>query len=497
VKPLATLFLCLGLVGSAFAQNGYITNAGSNNVSVIDTAKNTVTATIPVGTFPWGVAVSPDGSKVYVSNLQATAIPSTVSVIDTATNKVIAAIPVGIYPEGMAVTPDGSKVYVAQNTRPGTVSVIDTATNTVTAAIPVGSAPIGVAVSPDGSKVYVTNADSDSVSVIATATNTVTAVIPVGAGFNPNSVAATPDGSKIYVTNPTPQNVSVIATATNLVIATISVGAYPNSVAVSPDGTKVYVANAGSNNVSVIATVTDTVIDTVNVGKVPQGIAVSPDGSKVYVANDGSDTVTVIDTATNTVTAAIPVGQFPVAFGLFIQTASLQVIPSTNIVASGQQGGPFSPSSFHYDLHATYGTLNYSIITPSWLTASAEAGTVTKSAKTITFMVNSSARDLQPNSYINSINFYNTTNGLGNTTRIATLNINPKQFKITVDASPKADGTVSGGGTFSQNSSQTVTASPNAGHTFVHWTDDGKVVSTSESYTFTVAGNATLVADFR
>jgi YVTN family beta-propeller protein len=147
VKPLATLFLCLGLVGSAFAQNGYITNAGSNNVSVIDTAKNTVTATIPVGTFPWGVAVSPDGSKVYVSNLQATAIPSTVSVIDTATNKVIAAIPVGIYPEGMAVTPDGSKVYVAQNTRPGTVSVIDTATNTVTAAIPVGSAPIGVAVS--------------------------------------------------------------------------------------------------------------------------------------------------------------------------------------------------------------------------------------------------------------------------------------------------------------------------------------------------------------
>jgi hypothetical protein len=37
VKPLVTLFLCLGLVGSAFAQNGYITNAGSNNVSVIDT----------------------------------------------------------------------------------------------------------------------------------------------------------------------------------------------------------------------------------------------------------------------------------------------------------------------------------------------------------------------------------------------------------------------------------------------------------------------------
>jgi YVTN family beta-propeller protein len=159
VKPLATLLLCLCSV-SAFAQNGYITNTGSNNVSVIDTMTNTVIATIPVGTFPWGVAVSPDNSKVYVSNLQSTAIPGTVSVIDTATNTVTATIPMGVYPEGMVVTPDGSRVYVSQNTRPGTVSVIDTATNTVTASIPVGSAPIGVAVTPDGSKVYVANADS-------------------------------------------------------------------------------------------------------------------------------------------------------------------------------------------------------------------------------------------------------------------------------------------------------------------------------------------------
>ena len=55
----------------------------------------------------------------------------------------------------MAVTPDGSKVYVA-NAFSSTVSVIATATNTVTATIPVGD-PAGMAVTPDGSKVYVTN----------------------------------------------------------------------------------------------------------------------------------------------------------------------------------------------------------------------------------------------------------------------------------------------------------------------------------------------------
>jgi hypothetical protein len=81
-------------------------------------------------------------------------------------------------------------------------------------------------------------------------------------------------------------------------------------------------------------------------------------------------------------------------------------------------------------------------------------------------------------------------------TRLATLTVNPKQFKITVDASPKADGTVSGGGIFAQGSSNTVTATPNSGFAFVHWTESGKVVSTSESYTLTLNGNVTLVADF-
>ena len=47
----------------------YITNAASNNVSVIDTATNTVIATIPVGPGPFGVALSPDGRKVYVANV--------------------------------------------------------------------------------------------------------------------------------------------------------------------------------------------------------------------------------------------------------------------------------------------------------------------------------------------------------------------------------------------------------------------------------------------
>jgi YVTN family beta-propeller protein len=95
---------------------------------------------------------------------------------------VSATIPVGIHPLGVAVSPDGSKVYVANNpgTSTGTVSVIDAATNTVSATVPVGFGPVGVAVKPDGSKVYVANELANTVSVIDTATNNVIATIPVG-----------------------------------------------------------------------------------------------------------------------------------------------------------------------------------------------------------------------------------------------------------------------------------------------------------------------------
>lgn len=118
---------------------------------------------------PYGVAVTPDGSKVYVTNLNDNAV----SVIDTAMNKVITTISVGPNPLAVAVTPDGSKVYVTNNNA-DSVSVIDTATNTVIGSpIPVGFGPIGVAAAPDGSKVYVTSL-SGTVSVIDTVSNTVT-----------------------------------------------------------------------------------------------------------------------------------------------------------------------------------------------------------------------------------------------------------------------------------------------------------------------------------
>jgi hypothetical protein len=176
---------------------------------------------------------------------------------------------------------------------------------------------------------------------------------------------------------------------------------------------------------------------------------------------------------------------------------ALQVSPSTDIAASGTHGGAISPSSFSYTLKATSGSLSYSITNvPSWLTASSESGTVTTTAKTIRFRISSTAQNLQPNTYTGVIGFTNATNNQGSTTRTATLIINPKQFTITLRTSPSADGIVTGAGKFPEGTSHTVTATPNSGHTFVHWTQGGRVVSTSTSYTFMHTANVSLVAKF-
>ena len=69
-------------------------------------------------------------------------------------------------------------------------------------------------------------------------------------------------------------------------------------------------------------------------------------------------------------------------------------------------------------------------------------------------------------------------------------------YAIATSATPAAGGTTTGSGSYSSGSSATVTASANAGYVFMRWTVNGAQVSTSPSYTFSVASNTTLVANF-
>jgi hypothetical protein len=72
----------------------------------------------------------------------------------------------------------------------------------------------------------------------------------------------------------------------------------------------------------------------------------------------------------------------------------------------------------------------------------------------------------------------------------------PLQYSVNVSSNLSNGGTTSGSGTYNSGSSVSVTATPANGYTFTNWTENGNIVSTSSSYTFTISGNRTLVANF-
>ena len=313
-SPLGTLttalwgLLLLTASAAQAAPFAYIPDHSSDTVSVLDTATNTVTAKVVGIGGPFGVAVNPAGTRVYVVSDRSNAL----SVIDTASNTVIAtALVENNASWGVAVNSAGTRVYVTHGFINGNVSVIDTASNTVIDTVVTGGTvpgvpgtALGVAVNPAGTRVYVANFYG-GISVIDTATDTV--VTSVAVGYAPLGVAVDPTGTRVYVVNQNYHNVSVIDTATNTVIATIPAGVSSRGVVVDPAGARVYVSNEEENTVSVIDTACNVLIGTVRVRPNSYALAVNPAGTRVYVTYFDSNDVSVIDTATNTVIATLAV----------------------------------------------------------------------------------------------------------------------------------------------------------------------------------------------
>jgi len=257
--------------------------------------------TIAAGSGAWPVAVSPDGTSVYVANYGS----HNVSIYTRAESGALTSagtIAAGTGPVSVTISPDGASVYVA-NRNSDNVSIYSRAESgalTAAGTIAAGTTPYSVAVSPDGTSVYVANYGSDTVSIYTRAEGgALTSAGTIAAGSQPFSLAVSPDGASVYVANNDSNNVSIYSRAESGALTaagTIAAGNSPRSVTVSPDGASVYVANESSDNVSIYSRAESgalTSSGTITAGNTPRSAAVSPDGASVYTANRSSNTVSI------------------------------------------------------------------------------------------------------------------------------------------------------------------------------------------------------------
>lgn len=228
----------------------YAGNGNSNNVSVINLSNNNVT-TIANGDFADLVALSPDGSKLYVVTRVASTGPADgmLRVRNTSDGSLVGnPVDLGFlsFSNGIAVAPNGNKLYIANGN--GTVSAVDltAAPNPTVNNIGGFNNASALAITPDGSEVYVANSGGSNVSVIDTSTDTVETGtgLPIAVGLNPDGVFISPDGGTAYVANsnasiPGPVTVTPIDTATKAPATGVPVGTFPGdgpmSVAIVPD----------------------------------------------------------------------------------------------------------------------------------------------------------------------------------------------------------------------------------------------------------------------
>ena len=149
-------------------------------------------------------------NPVVVDRRTGIPVSGTVSVIDTASNTVLKTIAVGLHPTGMALSPLGDRIYVT-NANSDTVSVINTTTDKVVKTLHVGgvgpdrepllgASPNAVTVSPNGRTLYVANASQNAIAVVdvdARDDDAVRGLIPTG--WYPTAVGLDATGNELFI----------------------------------------------------------------------------------------------------------------------------------------------------------------------------------------------------------------------------------------------------------------------------------------------------------
>jgi YVTN family beta-propeller protein len=281
---------------SNYREYAYVSNGGSDTVTVLDLVNLRQDRVLNVGANPSGLAVNPKRNEVYVVN----SAGGSVSVIDAEKNAVVATIAVRRLPYFIDVDAEGKRAYVA-NSSSNNVSVIDLAARREIAAVGVGEAPGMARISPDGDTLVVTNRVGGSVTVIDPHSLRIRGVFPDCPGATDTVIL--PDSSKAFVACSAGHEVMVVGLArttpvdagerVDRLLTILEVGKTPVALALKPDGGEIFVSNFDSDTISEIATNTNEVGGAYLVGPHPSKGVVGADNSTLWISNFAADTIQV------------------------------------------------------------------------------------------------------------------------------------------------------------------------------------------------------------
>jgi YVTN family beta-propeller protein len=302
----------------------YITNEDSGDLSVIDAQSHRVVRTIPLGKRPRGAAISPDGETLYVAlsgspragpGVDEATLPAPdraadgIGVVSLTRQELLRVLPSGTDPEQVAVSHDGTLLFVA-NEDAARATVVDVNSGTIVESFAVGGEPEGIAVQPLANRVWVTSEEDGHVYVIDWLAHRV--VGRIHAGARPRSVAFTPDGLRAYVPCENSGTVAVIDATTLQLLTTIPLdGARAMGAVVAAGSPRLYVTTGRTRRLVTIDTDTHDVLNATDVGERPWGVAADSARGLVYTANGPANDVSVVDINRQAIVARIPVGANP------------------------------------------------------------------------------------------------------------------------------------------------------------------------------------------
>jgi len=327
----------------------YAADQTSNTVSVIDPSSNTLLGVIRLGDLVpgalsplykgqllvHGLGYSPDSKTLAVVSVGSNAV----TLIDTATNTVKGMVYVGRSPHEAFFTPNGSELWVTVRGE-NYVSVIDPALMKETHRIEMANGPGMTMFSPDGRYAFVCSSFTPELAVIDAASHHIIQRVPQASPFCPN-IAVTPDNEEVWITLKDVGKVEVFSArppfAQQALLETGPITNHVNFVT-NRNGQFAYVTIGGANEVKAFRRGTPPhLVATIPVGNLPHGIWPSGDGSRVYVALENGEQAVAIDTLTNNVIATIPIGQTTQAL-VYVPNAVPDGAGTDNLAPLGEAG---------------------------------------------------------------------------------------------------------------------------------------------------------------